>query len=336
MKTIYIFTNGTTLRKVGQRLILENRESKIFELPIKDVERILIYCNTEITTQTIRALLDVNIPIYYTQRSGSLKGKMMPAMDHHVLLRQAQYQKFSDPQFSIPLARTIIRTKIKNMQAVVEHILRKENGTAAMCQSFQNACQNLEKCNSFDEIMGVEGAAASHYFQIYGKQFPAPFQFEIRSRRPAQDAANAVLNLGYMTLMREVLTHIEAHSLDPYLGILHCTYERRPALALDLLEEFRQPIVDLFVIKLFRMGQLKPEHFQTEAEEGIRITEDGLKTFFSLYEKQMGNQDGNSPGLRKILDEQVGSLKQHTMGQGMYRPFLLETFSNEIENPQNL
>lgn len=329
MKTIYIFTHGTTLFRSGRRLIIKQNSGEKQEILFKDIGRILIYGRTEITAQTMDTILEANIPIYYVRRSGAIKGKIGPSTGKHITLRQTQYRFSNDTRLTIPMAKAIVRTKLRNMQAVIHYILNNASGTAAACMPLEEACQRLSKCDTREEIMGVEGAAARHYFQIYGNAMPAGFTFRVRSR-PAQDPCNALLNLGYMTLLREVHTHLEAHDLDPYLGILHATQENRPSLALDLLEEFRQPLVDIFIRKIICLGQIKSTDFQT-TQDGIQMLPDSLKKFFQLYEENMGTKNGDNPGLRKIIDEQVEMLKKHILGESSYRHLELDTITSKVQ-----
>lgn len=329
MKTLYILTTGTVLRRVGRRLILEKGKQRMCELPLKDVGRILIYGHTEVTSQTMCALMEKNIPLFYLRRSGRLKGKIAPTVDGYVSLRQRQYSLFHDPSYCLALARSFVDTKLANMEVVIIHLMQKRKGTGEACFPIQQARKKLASCLNNDELMGVEGAAARHYFRIYGSELPKSFQFQGRSRRPAIDPANALLNLGYMTLLREIHTHVEAHHLDPYLGVLHANQDQRPSLALDLLEEFRQMIIDLFVFKLLTTGYLTTDHFKKTQAGGIEMAEDGFQKFFRLYEEHMGNRDGEHPGLRKLLDDQVASLKKHLMGDELYQHMRLELSSEE-------
>lgn len=324
MKTIYIFRNGSVLRRISARLLLEKGRERIFEIPLLQVGRILIYGRTEVTAQTIDALLDRHITLYYVRRSGALKGKITSATGGDVLLRQRQYRLFTDERFSLPLARSLVSTKIHNMETVIAYLLHRQQGTAAACLPLKEARRKLDQCTTREELMGVEGGAARHYFQIYGSYLPEPFRFQIRSRRPAQDPANALLNLGYMTLLREVEAHLEAHQLDSYFGVLHTPQNGRTSLALDLLEEFRQPFIDIFVLKILNLGQIKPENFQRSQSDGVTLSDEGFRNFFSLYEEKMGSQDGHSPGLRKAIDDQVHSLKQRIRDEANYHNFTLE------------
>ena len=319
-KTIYILSHGNTLRKCGKRLILQGKEKKIFEIPCHEVARILIYGRTEVTSQTISGILQHNIPIYYLKKSGSLKGKILPQLDSRVHWRYLQYRQLCNTKYSIHLAKKCINAKLHNMQKMIAHITRRGRGTAKLCEPLKRAQKSLQKCKRQEEIMGVEGIAAKHYFQIYGQSLPPEFTFTTRSRRPAQDNANALLNLGYMTLFREITAVIEAHGLDPYLGFLHSLKDGRASLALDILEEFRQPFIDLFIYKIITTKQITDEHFTNESAD-IQINNNGFGKFFKLYEENMGSDDGESPGIRKMIDTQVIQLKKFLEEKSAYTPF---------------
>ncbi|MBU1557406.1 CRISPR-associated endonuclease Cas1 [Patescibacteria group bacterium] len=218
--------------------------------------------------------------------------------------------------------RTIIKSKIQNMELVTKYIYQNSLGTSKLCKPYITARKNLEQSQNQEEIMGIEGAATKHYFNIYGKALPEDFSFVVRSRRPAQDPANAILNLGYMMLLREIQTHLEAHHLDPYIGFLHSIQDGRPSLALDILEEFRQPFIDLFILKIIRHKQIGKDDFQVK-DGGVVLTDDGFRKFFNLYEKKMGDTDGENPGLRQIINKQVYLLKKHILGEIIYQSLQL-------------
>ena len=328
-KTLYVISNGVTLRRVGKRLRIEKANQRLCEIPLKDVARVLIYSRAEVTSQTLTCLMKLNIPLYYLKRSGALIGKIACAYDNQITLRSLQHRCFSDSCFALSLAKAIVAGKINNMLLVVIHMLRKQKGTADLCNPLRKAFRDLQNCRTREEIMGTEGAAAAHYFKIYGSGLPEPFRFRTRSRRPAIDATNAMLNLGYMTVLREIQTHIEAHHLDSYLGVLHCTQDGRPSLALDLLEEFRQALVDLFILSLVKRGQITPNDFIPSQDGGIQMSDEGFHKFFRLYEQRMGNQDGENPGLRQIINLQVAQLKKHIRGEDSYIPFNLTLEENQ-------
>jgi CRISPR-associated endonuclease Cas2 len=85
-------------------------------------------------------------------------------------------------------------------------------------------------------------------------------RFTGRSRRPPLDVVNAALSYGYAIPLGETFTALRAAGLDPAIGLLHADHERRPSLALDVMEEFRPLIVDQVVVTAATRGWLRPEH----------------------------------------------------------------------------
>ena len=330
MKTIYVFTNGTVLRRVGRRLLLEQKQTRLFDIPLKEVSRILIYSRTEVTGQTITALLESGISLHYLRRSGNLRGKLIPALDGKISLRRLQHLYCNSEEFCLQMARDFITCKINNMKTILIYIYRNAQGTSQICQPLTELNKKLIYCKSREEIMGIEGAAARHYFQHYGNAFPDVFRFKIRSRRPATDPTNALLNLGYMSLMREVMSHLEAHCLDPYLGFLHADVDGRPSLALDMMEQFRQPFIDLFILKTLNLNRLTSTDFVQETNSAT-MTDKGIRKFFQLYEQHLGEQDGESPGIRHWIDEQIIALKKYLQGKQKYTDFQLTTEPSSIQ-----
>src|SRR5689334_13392801 len=114
----------------------------------------------------------------------------------------------------------------------------------------------LPDATTRDEIMGLEGAAAREYFTAVGRAVPEQLRFAGRSRRPPLDLVNAALSFGYTILLGEAVAALAAAGLDPAIGLLHADADRRPSLALDLIEEFRPLVVDQVVITAARRDQL--------------------------------------------------------------------------------
>jgi CRISP-associated protein Cas1 len=90
-----------------------------------------------------------------------------------------------------------------------------------------------------DELMGIEGAAAREYFGALGQIMPDGLRFAGRSRQPPGDLINVALSYGYAIIVGEAVSAQCAAGLDPAIGLLHAEQDRRPSLALDLMEEFR-------------------------------------------------------------------------------------------------
>src|SRR5216683_2580551 len=168
----------------------------------------------------------------------------------------------------------------------------------------------LPECGTHDELMGVEGAAARGYFAALGQIMPDGLRFVGRSRQPPGDLINAALSYGYAIILGEAVSALCAAGLDPAIGLLHTEQERRPSLALDLMEEFRPLIVDQVVIAAARRAELRAEHGHREENiHGVLLTKAGREVLVAGYERRMlQHTKGALPGLS-------GSLRRHVYRQ---------------------
>ena len=180
--------------------------------------------------------------------------------------------------------------------------------------------------------MGIEGTASRIYFGELGKLFErSGYKFSGRTRRPPRDPVNALLSLGYSLLLGRVWGIVEAVGFDPYLGFLHSPDYGKPALALDLMEEWRPVLVDALVLRLLNWKTLKRTDFTTEpADEdedaGVRLTSVGLKKFLKGFADKLKEEvtyvpTGRTLKYADILKEQAYSLARELKGEGKYQPF---------------
>jgi len=168
----------------------------------------------------------------------------------------------------------------------------------------------LPDASTREELMGVEGAAARAYFGALGAVVPDELAFPGRSRQPPLDVVNAALSYGYAILAGEAVSALCAAGLDPAIGLLHSDADRRPSLALDLMEEFRPQIVDQVVLAAVNRGQLRPEHGRREdGVAGVLLTRAGREAVIGGYERRMLQMTrGALPGF-------AGSLRRHLYRQ---------------------
>ena len=120
--------------------------------------------------------------------------------------------------------------------------------------------------------MGIEGIASYEYWLGFKYVVNDYFEFSKRSGRGAHDPVNAMLNYSYAILASEVLKSLHISGLDPYQGFLHSDRYARKSLVFDLMEEFRQQIVDKSVLKLINLGQINKDDF-TQKEDMMYIEE---------------------------------------------------------------
>ncbi len=291
---LYIAEQGATLRKSGDRFLVEAEQSIRLDVPYHRLENILLFGNIQVTTQAIGEALDKGIAFGFFTRHGRLRGSLVPTGDHNVGLRISQYQLYLDEGRSLKLARAIIDAKIRNGLEVVSRYEERGRGSAeearlAMTQSLDS----LPAAASRAEVDGLEGIAARNYFDALMRFNESSFVWPGRVKHPATDPLNVLLSLAYTLLMNELSALLEARGLDPAVGTLHELDPSRPSLALDLMEPFRAPLADRFVLTSVNRSVFQPADFaQTDDHGGVAMHPSALHRFFEQYERWMQEKIG--------------------------------------------
>lgn len=134
-------------------------------------------------------------------------------------------------------------------------------------------------------MMGYEGNASKVYFKSLGQLVNSNFKFYNRSKMPPRDPFNAMLSLGYTLLLYEIYTAISLKGLNPYAGFMHKDKQGHPALASDMIEEWRPVIVDSLVMKLIQNNDILLNDFYNDGD-AVLLTKSGLKKFIQSFEKR--------------------------------------------------
>lgn len=328
MSTVYITEPNVVVRLSSRTLILTKGKEKLAQLPMIRLDNIVIFGSAQLTSQAMAELLEEGIDVSFLSQNGKLRGRLTSAFSKNVLLRVAQYERYLDDEFQINLARVIVKAKLRNSMRIIKRFIHNHQDVdfRPQLETIQNTVKNLDAQNSVAELMGCEGIATAAYFKAFGKMFLKEFTFETRSRRPPKDPVNALLSFGYTLLTNEILSLIIAHGMDPHIGFLHGIVYGRPSLALDIVEEFRHPVVDRFVLRLINNGQLVQEDFK-DYKNGIYLTEQGKKKFFKSYDKLLKKQmSSENPKiiLRDILKRQVRCMAATIKNGTPFKPYLFK------------
>lgn len=174
------------------------------------------------------------------------------------------------------------------------------------CHTIRALSDECLTARTHHQLMGIEGAASETYFSTVPHLLPENVRFAERSRRPPRDLANAALSYGYAILLSECVGALINCGLEPSLGVLHSVTDKRPSLALDLMEEFRPLLVDQTVFSLLRTQRLRPEHATTHPPTGaVWLGSEGKKILTDAYEATLQRS------VRGALPGFAGSWRRH-------------------------
>ena len=317
---VYVTRQGALVGKSGGRLTVRVKDDIVASTRFLDVSSVSLFGNVQISAQAIGALMSREIPISHFTYGGWLKGITTATCNKNIELRIAQYKSADDEERSIRIAKDIVRAKLHNSR-----VLLRRNCPERPEHALQNIARwiaAIESVDSFDTLLGIEGAAAREYFRNFStmlKSEDPAFDFSSRNRRPPRDPVNAVLSFLYSVLVNQVLTTVLAVGFDPYLGFYHRPKHGRPSLALDLAEEFRPILADSSMLMLINNGELKSGDFIMTGE-AVSLTEQGRKIVLRAFERRMETLvrhpfTGYSISYRRILEVQARLLARHILGE---------------------
>lgn len=325
MSTLYITEQGAKLRKESKRLIVEKENQVLLEIPEFKIERVFIFGNVQLTTQVLKFLLESGTDVSFFTYYGKFIGKLFSAESKNIFLRIAQYEKYDIHQHRIDIAKILILAKVKNSKNVLLKYARNHPEVDFSFETSQldKIIAEIPRKAGTSSLMGIEGTASSIYFGCFGKMLIKNFNFEKRETRPAKDPVNSMLNFGYALLTNELFSSLSARGFDPYLGFFHSTAYGRPSLALDLMEEFRQPIIDRLVIELINKEVIKPDQFE-EVEGKIYLNAEARKEYLKNYERRMQTKvkfEEKNLSYREIIHHQVEKFANWILKNHPYEPF---------------
>ena len=263
MATLYVTEPGARIEKEYRRLLVTKEDEVLLRVPLSRVSDVVLVGWTGATTPALLALLDAGIELAFVSRSGTLRGRLAPPTAKNIPLRHKQYERAVDEGFCLEIARAIVGGKLRNERTLARRLCRGHAEIdVASIEEITSAIKQVDDAPNMDSLRGLEGAGARAYFQVLRHAVALEWRFEKRVRRPPGDPVNAMLSLGYTLLGHNIMTALEVVGLDPYDGFFHADKYGRPALALDLVEEFRSVIVDSVVLTIVNKRMLTPDDFR--------------------------------------------------------------------------
>jgi len=317
LRTLYLLKHGQVLGKESKRLVIRQNGVIQTEIPTIKVDQILVFGNAQITTQAMQLCLRERIPIYLLSAAGQYYGVIDSFDTEPVLLHKTQFSTAADPDFCLRVARGFIRGKIKNTRTLLNRLARNRR-TPQLKQaalSLKRIHKQLDGAVDLDQLRGFEGNAARVYFQAMQATVHPDWQFTGRNRQPPGDPINALLSYGYTLLYYNVYSLIRARGLNPHVGYLHPMRAGHPALASDMVEEFRALVVDAIVWNLVLNNRISPDDFQwpTRPTEGCRMNSHVRTRLIRELEKKLNTPiiypaNGQRLDYRRCIEHQVNHL----------------------------
>jgi CRISPR-associated protein Cas1 len=327
---LYVQEQGATVGKKDERLVVSANGETLREVRLLDVSHLVLFGRVQVTSQTVQALCEREIPITYLSQGAWFYGMTTGLAHKNVELRIAQHRA-AETDMSLAIARSLVSGKIQNQRTILRRNLdQRDPKLLGRLALHARQARHTAQASS---LLGIEGIAAQLYFSAFHRLFRGTgawagevFREQGRNRRPPGDEVNAVLSFLYAVLTKECAVITQAVGFEVYRGMYHTPKYGRPAMALDLCEEFRPLIADSVCLSLFNQGELTAQDFVKRAR-GMALTPGGRRAVLAGFERRMSQMVthpvfGYTISYRRIVELQARLLRAVILGEvPSYRPF---------------
>ncbi|WP_367025213.1 type I-C CRISPR-associated endonuclease Cas1c [Methylococcus sp. ANG] len=292
--TLYVTTPDAYLRLEGETVCVMVEQQKRLQVPLHHLGALVLFDHVMLSPALLGRCAEDGRSVVWLNRSGRFQARLEGPVNGNILLRQAQFRAAENANGALGLARAMVAGKLRNSRQVLMRGAREAKSDVdrdtlvKAARILATQIRKLPQAETLDTLRGFEGDAARLYFESLPAVMREPvrgqFPFEARSRRPPRDAFNALISFLYALVLADCRSALETVGLDPQLGFLHAVRPGRPALALDLLEEFRAPLADRLALTLINRGQIQPGDFDCREGGAVLLNDKGRKTVITAYQ----------------------------------------------------
>ena len=325
-RPLYVTEQGARLGISQRRVEVKVNREVVRSDRLIDISQINLSGNVQVSTQLLHAAFREDIPVCWFSYGGWFQGIAHGLPSKHVELRRRQVAVAA--QAGLPMARQMVVGKIRNSRTLLMRNSR-EPVEAAVGQLKELAAKAAD-ADSIESLLGIEGAAARSYFGAFSSMLKddrlGTFDFAGRNRRPPRDPVNCLLSFLYALLVKDLTAVAHSIGFDPYLGVYHRPRFGRPALALDLAEEFRPIIAESVVINAVNNGEVAENGFVVRAS-GVALEQAARRAVIASYERRLDHEIthptyGYKITYRRVLEVQARMLAATMLGEiPEYVPF---------------
>jgi len=303
MRRLVINDYGVFVGVKGDRVIVKKSGEKIVELAAGNISQVILASKgISMSSAFLRLMLKHRVDFVILSSFGTPLGRLVGRKGGAIELRKNQIEAQKDErgkhlakQFAkgkLVNQSNLLRSLAKNRRSTKPELASKLEDASRMVSGFVNMVDQVDTDLPPErfraEVMSAEARGAGSYWEAIGLVFNEYVEFPGRKKKfdMPKDPVNILLNYGYGLLASDVWMAVEHSPLEPYAGFLHKDSPRRPALVMDLMEEFRQPVVDRIVLRLLSSLKEKVAGF---VEDG-RLTGEGRKTIIQEFSRRMSEK----------------------------------------------
>ncbi len=326
-RPLYVTEQGARVGIRSGRVVVTKDREELQQVRLIDVSQVALHGNVQVSSQMMRAAFREEIPVCWFSYGGWFQGIAEGLPSKHVELRRRQVAIAA--QAGLPIAQSMIEGKLRNSRTFLMRNARSD--VKPVIEQLKSLAESVGHSQSVESLLGMEGTGARLYFSKFSsmirEQGIGDFDFTGRNRRPPKDPVNCLLSYAYALLTKDLTAVAIAVGFDPYLGVFHRPRFGRPALALDLAEEFRPLVAESVVINTINNGEVGASDFLIRAG-GVSLTQDGRRSVLAAYERRLDTEVthptyGYRITYRRVFEVQARVLAARLLGEiPDYIPFM--------------
>ncbi|NSW89642.1 MAG: type I-B CRISPR-associated endonuclease Cas1 [Firmicutes bacterium] len=325
-KSAYIFNDGELKRK-DNTVFFESEEGNKY-LPIEDINELYVFGEVTVTKKFLELASQKEILLHFFNYHEYYTGTYYPREHYnsgYMILKQAEY--YLDEEKRKDIAYRIVEGSIRNILTVLKYYNNRGKNLEYGIQKIEELKSKLSKNMDINQMMAIEGNTRDIYYSSFDTILDdSDFLFEKRTKQPPLNRLNSLISFGNSVLYTIVLSEIYKTHLDPRIGFLHTTNNRRFTLNLDIAEIFKPLLVDRTIFTILGKKMLNQKHFENKMG-GIILNDDGKKIFINQLNEKLNSTLsykplGRSVSYRRLIRLELYKLEKHLIGEKLYEPYI--------------
>jgi CRISPR-associated protein Cas1 len=319
-RPLHVVGHDAVVGVCGGRLEVRRDGAVVASAPLLGVSEVVLTGYVTVTTPALHRLLRDDVPVVLLAGDGRARGRLEPPASSHAECRRRQLAISGNEPWRLAISRRIVSAKLANQARMLSLRAGRSSDPPALrhtAEALRDAEIHAAAAEELDELRGIEGAATRRYFAALRRvleQLVPEFQ---RRDRAGGDVVNALLNYCSALLRETVVTAVLVAGLDPGVGILHASYRRRPALALDLMEEWRSVLLERTVVTLVTRRQITNANL-VATPQGPRLDADARRAAVARFQQRLQathrtHAEAAKRTFRDHIDHQAVSLRDCVM-----------------------
>jgi CRISPR-associated protein Cas1 len=325
-KDMFVFNNGRLCRK-DNTLMFEGEEGKKY-IPVNNVESIYIFGEVDVNKSFLEFVCSNKITIHFFNYYEYYVGTFYPREylnSGYVILKQSE--AYLNYEKRVIIAKTFIDGAIKNILQVLKYYERRNSNLEGEIEEITNLLDTLQLQSTIETIMAIEGNVRQVYYKSFNKILDdEDFAFTSRTKRPPKDRINSLISFGNSMLYTLVLSQLYQTQLDPRIGYLHSTNDRRFSLNLDVAEIFKPIIVDRTIFSVINKKIITKKDFNKDLGS-IILSDEGRMKFIKEFNEKLETtikypNFPNRVSYKRLIRLEAYKLQKFITEDEQYLPFI--------------